>query len=245
MSIAVVTGAGRGIGRAAVERLAADGFDIVAVDLDGDVAREAAEKYGGRWAAVDVSDQASVAGLSDVIGDGGVDVLVNNAGIWRIGPFEDIPGDEMRRILEINVLGAVWCTQLLGPVIRAGGSIVNVSSITAFTPTPGVGIYPATKGALASLTRSLAVEWGPRGIRVNAVAPGLIRTAGSEDAYSSGAILPLARSAPLGRYGEPADVADVIGFLVSDAARFVTGQVLCVDGGISLTGLGGPAPEPE
>jgi 3-oxoacyl-[acyl-carrier protein] reductase len=237
MTVAVVTGAARGIGRAIVERLAADGYDVLVADLDGAGAHATAELVKGRSIVVDVADVDSVRGVADAVRDSGVDVLVNNAGIWRYGPLDELDPDEARRVLEVNVLGAFLCVQQLAPLMPSGAAIVNVASTTAFLPPAGVGIYPASKGAIVSLTRSLAVELGPRGIRVNAVAPGLIRTEGTEHGYADGTRQALGSKLPLGRHGDPADVADVVGFLASPDSRYVTGQVLCVDGGFTLTGL--------
>jgi 3-oxoacyl-[acyl-carrier protein] reductase len=233
MPIAVVTGAGRGLGRATARKLAADGFDLVCVDLDAASAASAAAEVGGRAHACDIADATAVAALADVVGP--VDALVNNAGIWRFGPLIGHAEDDAEAVLRVNVLGTVHCCQAFVPAMgeRGGGAIVNLSSAAATTRSPGIGLYPASKGAVETLTRQMALEWGPLGVRVNAVAPGLIVTEGTEANYAGEAGERRARSVPLGRVGGPEDIANVIAFLVSPAAGYVSGQVIAVDGGIT------------
>ena len=233
MGVAVVTGAGRGLGRATAERLARDGHRVVAVDLDGDSARATAEAVGGVGHQCDVTDRTAVADLAAEVGL--CDILVNNAGIWRFHSILEMPEKDARDVIEVNVLGIVWCAQAFVPLMReaGGGSIVNLSSGAASTHSPGLGMYPATKTAVESLTRTLALEVGPDGIRANAVGPGLIVSEGTAANYEGERAAKRAAGVPMRRVGEPRDIADVISFLCSDDSRYVNGQVIYVDGGIT------------
>jgi 3-oxoacyl-[acyl-carrier protein] reductase len=233
MGIAVVTGAGQGLGRATAQRLATDGHHVVVLDLDLDRARETAELVGGEAHACDVTDRDAVHAVADRLG--GCDALVNNAGIWRFHSIMDMTPEDARPVIEVNVLGIVWCAQAFAPLMAAGGggSIVNLSSGAAYTHSPGLGMYPATKSAVESLTRTMALELGPRGIRTNAIGPGLIVSEGTSANYEGDRAAQRAKGVPLGRVGAPADIADVVSFLCGDDARYVNGQVIYVDGGIT------------
>jgi 3-oxoacyl-[acyl-carrier protein] reductase len=233
MGVAVVTGAGRGLGRATATRLAADGHEIVALDLDLDAARATAEPLGGRALRCDVTDPASVDAAAAQVGP--CDILVNNAGIWRFHSLLDASMTDITDVLAVNITGVVLCSKAFVPAMIAagGGSIVNLSSGAAWTNSPGVGVYPATKSAVISLTKQMAIEWGVHGIRANAVGPGLIVTEGTGRNYEGERRAERARNVPLGRVGEPRDIADVISFLCSDDARYVSGQVIYVDGGVT------------
>lgn len=229
--VAVVTGAARGIGRAIAARLAADGFAVVVLDVDPEGGAAAAGAVGGRFVAADVSDQRSLAAAAEEVGP--VQVLVNNAGIWRLGPLLAQRGDDVAAVVSVNLLGTLRCTQAFASAMGPGGAIVNLSSAAAAMRAPGVGVYGATKAAVEVLTAQLAHELGPAGIRVNAVAPGLIVTEGTAAANDAERGRRRAAAVPLGRLGDPGDVADVVAFLVSPAARYVSGQTLAVDGGLS------------
>jgi 3-oxoacyl-[acyl-carrier protein] reductase len=233
MGVAVVTGAGRGLGRATAARLAADGHEVVALDLDLDAARATAEPLGGRALRCDVTDPASVDEAAAEIGR--CDILINNAGIWRFHSLLDASMTDITDVLAVNITGVVLCSKAFVPAMIAagGGSIVNLSSGAAWTNSPGVGVYPATKAAVVSLTKQMAIEWGAHGIRANAVGPGLIVTEGTGRNYEGERRAERARNVPLGRVGEPRDIADVISFLCSDDARYVSGQVIYVDGGVT------------
>lgn len=236
MRTAVVTGAARGLGRAMAERLVADGFSLVVVDTDGDELAATADALGARPVVLDVTDEAAVAALAGSLDR--CDALVNNAAIWRFTPLASTPLDEARRVLEVNVVAPLLLMQRFLPLLSAvGGAIVNVSSITAHYSPTGAGVYPASKAALETLTRVAAVEFGPLGVRCNAVGPGIVPTAGTLEHYGDDATRERrGRTLPAGRYGEPEDVADVVGFFCSDAARYVTGQVVYVDGGYTAAG---------
>lgn len=232
MATAVITGAGQGLGRADAVRLSADGFDIVCLDLNGEAAAETAAMVGGRSFAVDVTDRDAVFEVAARIDECGA--LINNAGIWNFPSILEVDEHQMQSVIDVNIKGIVWCCQAFVPLLRvAGGSIVNMSSGAAWTNSPMVGIYPATKAAVESLTRTLAMELGPDGIRTNAIGPGLIVSEGTAARYEGDRAAERARGVPLGRVGAPADIADVVSFLCSDDSRYVNGQVVYVDGGIT------------
>ena len=233
MGTAVITGAGRGLGRAMAIRLAADGHHVVAVDLDGQAAEGTAATVGGEARRCDVSDWGSVAALAASVER--CDVLINNAGIWRFHALLDATPDDVASVLAVNVVGVFACSRAFAPkmIAAGGGSIVNVSSAAAWTNSPGTGIYPATKAAVVSLTKQMAIEWGEHQIRVNAVGPGLVVTEGSAANHAGEKRIERGKNIPLQRVGEPEDIADVVSFLCSDASRYVTGQTIFVDGGIT------------
>jgi 3-oxoacyl-[acyl-carrier protein] reductase len=233
MGVAVVTGAGRGLGKATAERLARDGHDVVAVDLDGDAAAATAAAIGGTAEQCDVTDWASVDALAARVER--CDILVNNAGIWRFHSLLDSTPDDISSVIAVNIVGVLLCSRAFAPkmIEAGGGSIVNLSSGAAWTNSPGIGIYPATKAAVISLTKQMALEWGAHGIRANAIGPGLIVTEGTSANYSAERRIERGRSVPMQRVGEPRDIADVISFLCSDDARYVSGQTIYVDGGVT------------
>jgi 3-oxoacyl-[acyl-carrier protein] reductase len=237
MRTAVVTGAARGLGRAIAGALVADGYAVWALDSDKDELEHSAGAVGATPWPLDVTDEAAVAALAERLDR--CDALVNNAAIWRFTPLATTPLDEARRVLDVNVVAPLLLMQRFVPLLARSenAAIVNVSSITAkYSPT-GAGVYPASKAALEALTRIAAVEFGPQGIRCNAVGPGIIPTEGTLAHYGDEATR--ARrggTLPAGRYGAPDDVADVVRFFCSDAARYVTGQVVYVDGGYTVAG---------
>jgi 3-oxoacyl-[acyl-carrier protein] reductase len=232
MSLAVVTGAGQGIGRAIAVRLAAEGYEVVAVDVDAERAARTASLTGGRAATCDVAEAGAVAALADGLRD--VEVLVNNAGIWRLGGFLDATASGIEEVIRVNLLGTALCCHAFAPVIagRGGGAIVNISSAAVAMAAPGTEIYPATKGAVEILTRQLALELGASQIRVNAVGPGLIVTEGTAGNYEGDKRAAREAAVPLHRVGVPEDIANAVAFLVSDQASYITGQWLHVDGGV-------------
>jgi NAD(P)-dependent dehydrogenase (short-subunit alcohol dehydrogenase family) len=234
VTTAVVTGAGRGIGRGIAHRLAADGFGVVVADIEKTSADAVAAEISGTAVQCDVTDPASVQALADAADD--VEVLVNNAGIYIYTSLMDTSPDNFHAVMNVNVLGPLLCTQAFVPKFQArgGGSIVNIASMAAAIPVPGTGMYPPSKAAVLSLTRLAALELGPAGIRVNAVGPGRIYTEGSAERYADPEREERTRSLiPAGRAGEPADIADVVSFFASADSRYVTGQILYVDGGLT------------
>ncbi len=234
---AVVTGAGRGLGRAIAERLGRDGYQVVAVDVDGPAAEATAAAVGGRGYACDVADPDALRQLAADVGPAGV--LVNNAGVWSYGSVIDAAWTDIERVLSVNLLGTLRCCRAFVPAMVAagGGSIVNLSSLAAAMATPAVEIYPVTKGAVEVLTRQLALELGPSGIRVNAIGPGNMLTEGSAPAYAGARMAERAAGVPLRRIGTPEDIANAVAFLASDEASYISGQVVYVDGGVSaMTG---------
>jgi len=239
----VVTGGGSGIGRATCRRLAHEGARVAVLDLDGDAAEAVAGEFGGVAFGVDVGDPEAVKSAVDASASalGGLDIVYNNAGTAGFGKLHELDPAEWDRVLRVNLTG-VWAgIRAAVPHLRAagGGSIVSTASISGTRPAAGEGPYAASKAAVAALTASAALEYGPE-IRVNAVSPGMIRTAMTAPWFE---FMPdqwerFERDTPLGRVGEPEDVADVVVFLCSDLARFVTGQNIVVDGGLTLHGSG-------
>jgi 3-oxoacyl-[acyl-carrier protein] reductase len=230
MGTAVVTGAGQGLGRAIAIRLSADGYDVVALDINLDGARETAEMVAGRAVRCDVGDRSEVTSVARSLGP--IEVLVNNAGIWRVESLLTAPEGDVEDVLRVNLLGTVSCCMAFAPSFAEGGSIINVSSAAATTHSPEVGIYPAAKGAIEVVTMQLAAELGPLGIRVNAIAPGFIKTEGTAANYEGERGAKRLRSVPLRRAGEGRDISNVVSFLASEQSSYVSGQIIAVDGGL-------------
>jgi len=234
---AVVTGAARGIGREISERLVLAGAQLAMVDLIEDTVVQSASEVGGnaRGYACDVSALGAVEEVGQrILADfGRVDVLVNNAGITKDRLFVRMTADDWGQVLAVNLTGAFNVTKALAPAMlkQRSGCIVNVASVVGQMGNAGQANYAASKAGLIGLTKSLAREFAPRGVRVNAVAPGLIRTA-MTDALTEETRAQMLQTIPLGRLGETKDVADVVMFLVSDLAGYVTGQVVNCDGGM-------------
>jgi 3-oxoacyl-[acyl-carrier protein] reductase len=233
MRTAVVTGAGRGLGKAIALRLAAEDHRVIAVDIDEGTAKATAEAVGGASYGCDVADRTAVLELASEIGP--VEVLINNAGIWRMGPVLEQSGRDIDDVVGVNLLGTLYCCQAFAPGMAqlGDGRIVNFSSAAAAMRAGGTGIYTAAKGAIEILTQQFAGELGPSGIRVNAVAPGFIVTEGSAGSYAGERESQRTRAVPLRRVGAPDDIANVVSFLVSDQSSYVSGQVIAVDGGLT------------
>ena len=240
---AIVTGGGSGIGRATVHRMAAHGATVAVFDVNAEAADVVAAEVHGVAFAVDVADAGAVETAVRAAAErlGGLSLLFNNAGIGSMARLHDYPLDEWERLLRVNLSGVYHGIRAAAPLMleTGGGAIVNTASISGTRPAAGEGPYAAAKAAVAALTATAALEYGPR-IRVNAVAPGMIDTALTQPLLQ---VFPeqrerFERDTPIGRVGTPEDVADVVVFLCSDMARFVTGQNLIVDGGLTLHGSG-------
>jgi len=240
--VAIVTGASKGIGAGIARALAAEGAAVVvnyaSSKAGADKVVSEIEQAGGRAIAVqgDVSKADQAQGLVDAAVDafGGLDVLVNNSGVYELTPLEALTEDQYRRMFDVNVLGLLLTTQAAAPHLGEGGSVINISSaITSILP-PDSAVYSGTKGAVDAITGALANEFGPRRIRVNAINPGVVETEGTHTAgvigsdFETGAVA----QTPLGRVGQPDDIADVAVFLASDDARWLTGERLSASGGL-------------
>jgi NAD(P)-dependent dehydrogenase (short-subunit alcohol dehydrogenase family) len=241
---AVVTGGASGIGRAACRLLASRGAAVAVLDTDEDGAAAVADEIGGRSWGVDVADADGLKGAVDAAATafGGVTLLVNNAGTaGTMSPLAGWDLDEWEHLVAVNLGGIFHALRAAVPhLLRAEhAAVVNTASISGTRPAAGETPYAAAKAGVVALTASAALEYGGR-IRVNAVAPGMIRTKLTEvllDGFPD-EVARYERTTPVGRIGAPEDVADVIGFLCSDEARFITGQTLVVDGGMTLHGAG-------
>ncbi len=240
--VAIVTGASKGIGAAVAKTLAARGASVVVNYASSKAGAEAVVKSitsrDGKAIAVqgDVSKAAEAKALVDaaIAAYGRLDILVNNSGVYEFGPLESVNEPQFRKMFDVNVLGLLLVTQAAAPHLGEGASIINIGSgVTAITP-PQTAVYTATKGAVDVITGVLANELGPRKIRVNTVSPSLTETEGTHSAgmlatdFEAGIIA----QTPLGRLGQPQDIADVVAFVASDDARWVTGERVSAGGGL-------------
>jgi len=223
--------------------MADEGASVAVIDINGDAAHEIAAEIGGSAHVADVTDADGLRGAVDAASAamGGITIMFNNAGVGNQSPLHEWAPEEWDRMLAVNLTGVYLGFRAAVPHIRAsgGGSIVSTASISGTRPAAGEAPYAAAKAGVAAITASAALEYGP-GIRVNAVSPGMILTALTEPLLQ---FLPherarFERTTPLGRIGEPDDIAGVVVFLCSDLARFITGQNIVVDGGMTLHGSG-------
>jgi NAD(P)-dependent dehydrogenase (short-subunit alcohol dehydrogenase family) len=232
MTVAVVTGAAQGIGRRIAEVLGEAGYDLALIDL------QRTHMDGALCLAGDVSSEQDVSDAARAVLDayGRVDVLVNNAGVACISPAEQTPPQLWRRVLEVNLTGPFLLCQAFGSTMltQRSGSIVNIASVAGLSGVADRAAYNASKHGLLGLTRTLAVEWGGRGVRANAVCPGWVKTPMDDASQGEGAYgdADITDHVPLGRFASPDDVAQAVAFL-ADPARsgFVNGAALSVDGG--------------
>ncbi len=231
---ALVTGASRGIGRAIAVELAAAGASVVVGYCSGEhEAEEVAGQIGGRAVQADVADAESARSLVEASGD--IDILVNNAGLTRDGLLARMSDEDWHTVIETNLSSVFYtCRAVARPMMKKrAGAIVNVSSIVGVHGNWGQTNYAASKAGIIGFTKSLARELGSRNVRANVVAPGYVQTQLTE-VLPDEAKQAMLQQTPLGRLGEPADVAGVVRFLCSDEASFVTGEVVLVDGGLGM-----------
>lgn len=243
--VCVVTGAARGVGFGIARRFAEGGASVVVCDVDAEGGERAAERLredGGAadFLPCDVRDSASTDALAAAASSrwGGVDVLCNNAGVGHLRSVDEEDDEGYDRIMDVNVRGIVnCCRSMLPSLLERGGNIVNIASVAGFVGFRRDAVYCASKGAVVSLTRQMALDYGPRGVRTNAICPGFTETDELEH-YLSQCEDPeaerqeLIRNQPLGRLARPAEMGAAAAFLASDAASFVNGVALPVDGGL-------------
>jgi len=240
--VAVVTGASKGIGAAIAKSLAAEGASVVVNYASSKAGAEAVvdaiTKAGGKAIAVggDVSKKAEAEGIIEaaIKKYGRLDILVNNSGVYEFRPIAEITEDHFHRIFNINVLGLLFTTQAAVKHLKEGGSIINIGSVVSRVTPPNTAVYTGTKGAVDAITGVLARELGPRKIRVNALNPGMVETAGAHAAgvLKSDFETATVAQTPLGRIGQPGDIASVAVFLASDDSAWLTGEQLLTGGGL-------------
>jgi len=241
--VALVSGAARGIGAGIARALAQNGCTVYVGDIDEAGARACAASLAlhGFGVKLDVRDEADARSVVTEIArqHGGLDILVNNAGVLCAGPSDKVSREEWDRLVAVNLTGVFNCVQAALPAMsgRRGASIVNIASVSAEKGGGAFGNiwYGATKAAVVAITKGLAREFGPRGVRVNAISPGIIETDMVRDLITPEVRARFMPRFPIGRFGREEDVANVILFLVSDAASFVTGETVAVDGGFLRT----------
>jgi 3-oxoacyl-[acyl-carrier protein] reductase len=237
--IAVVVGGASGIGWATARLLAAEGARVTIADRNTDGARQRAGELGDphSWAAVEVTDEDAVARLFDdvVAREGGLDVVVNCAGFSGFGMITDLDAEQFRSVVDVCLTGGFLVIKHAGRHLHEGGTIVSLTSLNARQPAIGMSAYCAAKAGLSMLTQVAALELGPRGIRVNAVAPGFVHTPLTEGASAiPGVVDEYVENTALGRAGTPEDVAAAVAFLCSAQSSWMTGEVLDLNGGAHL-----------
>ena len=238
MKHAVITGGAAGLGADVARTLSEAGYRIGIFDLGAERVAEAASKLENAVGIeADVTSPDQVAAAFDAFGEV-PDLLVNNAGIVRFGAMEEQSVQDYIDVVNVNLLGSCFCARAIAPAMmdRGSGHIINFTSINGVHPAPGVGLYGPTKAAMANMTQAMAIEWGPRGIRVNAIAPGMIDAGMSKPIFQN----PKVRATrgggvPLRCLGEAADIAEAVLFLDSDGAKYISGHELVVDGGVSIS----------
>ncbi len=235
--VCIVTGGAQGIGEACARRFAREGAQVVLADIDDARGPALAAELGATYVRCDVGDKAQVDTLvaKAMLDHGRIDVLVNNAGIFRAADFLDVSESDFDAVLRVNLKGAFLVGQAVAREMAkaGGGAIVNMSSVNGTLAIPNIASYNVSKGGINQLTRVMALALADRGIRVNAVAPGTIATELAAKAVltSDEAKRKIMSRTPMKRLGEPSEVADVVAWLASDAASYVTGEIVVVDGG--------------
>ena len=238
MKHAVITGGAAGLGADVARTLSEAGYRVGIFDLGAERVAEAASKLENAVGVeADVTSPDQVAAAFDAFGEV-PDLLVNNAGIVRFGAMEEQSVQDYVDVVNVNLLGSCFCARAIAPAMmdRGSGHIINFTSINGVHPAPGVGLYGPTKAAMANMTQAMAIEWGPKGIRVNAIAPGMIDAGMSKPIFKN----PRVRATrgggvPLRCLGEAADIAEAVLFLDSDGAKYISGHELVVDGGVSIS----------
>jgi len=243
-SVAFITGGGRGLGLGIARKLLSLGGRVAVVDNNKSHLDAASRSLGSEQAAFMLADVTDPWKVDDAIARtvelwGGIDTVINNAGILEVVPSSHLSDESLIRTLQVHLGSAVRTCRAAYPLLCRSDTacVVNVSSITALRAFPGRLAYAAAKAGLEALTRTLATEWGSDGIRVNAVAPGFVRTERAMEVYAQGDASAEARirMTPLGRMGEPEEIADVVAWLASARSSFVTGQVIVADGGFTIS----------
>ena len=235
--VCLVTGGAQGIGEACIRRFAREGAQVVIADIDDSRGAALASELGGLYVHCDVGDKTQVDALvaKTMAAHGRIDVLVNNAGIFRAADFLEVTEADFDAVLRINLKGSFLVGQAVARVMAGAGkgSIINMSSVNAVLTIPTIASYNVSKGGINQLTRVMALALADKGIRVNAVAPGTIATELAAKAVltSPEATARIMSRTPMKRLGEPSEIADTVAYLASDAASYITGEVVVVDGG--------------
>lgn len=242
--IAVVTGGNSGIGYSTAKKLKEDGATVIIIGRSSEKVNAAAAELGVKGITADVKDLSAIdKAVSEVKSEfGNVDILFVNAGIFAPAPVGQISEEMFDNQMGINFKGAVFTVEKFLPILNDGGSIINLSSVNAYTGMPNTAVYGASKAAMNSYTRTAATELAPRKIRVNAVNPGPVYTpifgkTGMPEDQLSGFAAAMENRIPLKRFGKPEDIAELVAFLVSDRASFITGAEYNIDGGINVNPL--------
>ena len=238
MRTAVITGGAAGLGADVARRLSEAGYRIGIFDLGADrAAQTASELDNAVGIEADVTSPEQIAAAFEAFGDT-PELLGNNAGIVRFGAMEAQSVQDYIDVVNVNLLGSCFCAREIAPAMmkRGSGHIINFTSINGIHPAPGVGMYGPTKAAMANMTQAMAIEWGPKGIRVNAIAPGMIDAGMSKPIFENPKVRAVrGGGVPLRALGEASDIAEAVLFLDSESAKYISGHELVVDGGVSTS----------
>jgi NAD(P)-dependent dehydrogenase (short-subunit alcohol dehydrogenase family) len=236
MKSAIVTGGADGLGAEIAKTLSDNGYRVGIIDIREERAQQTAASIANACAmTADISDPSQVAAAFKAFGET-PDLLVNNAGIVRFGPMEEQSVEDFVSVINVNLLGSCLCARqaAIGMLQRGSGHIINITSINGLHPAPNVGLYGGTKAAMANITQAMSIEWGGRGVRVNSIAPGFMDAGMSSPIYADPKVRAIrGGGVPLRRLGEADDIAQAVLFLDSDAASYIHGHQLVVDGGVS------------
>ena len=235
MKQAIITGGGGDIGRAIARLASLQGYRVGLLDVSTDLVNAGVTGIDNAVPLVaDITDPDAVAAALQVF-DATPDLLVNNAGLVRFGPLEELPVADFQAVVDVNLVGTFVMSQAVAPLMMAqgGGAIVNITSMAGIHPAPGGGAYAATKAGIQAMTQLMSIEWGPHGVRANAVAPGFIDAGMSAPFFKDQAVRDKrSGGVPLRRLGTAEDVAETVMFLASDDASYISGQEIAVDGGV-------------